>query len=86
MAKEIDILVVLKWIFLAVFILALIWFAFGHSPTLAQYFTLATTGLFFYLAIENRHGTFDIAKKLDKLDSMERALNEIRDILKERLK
>ncbi len=82
MTKEINILAVLKWVFLAIFILALAWLAFSHSPTLEQFFTLATTGLFFYFTLENRGEVSEIKNKLEKLNT----LDEIRDILKERLK
>jgi len=83
MKNEINILSVLKWIFMAVVIIALAWYAFGHSPTLEQMFTLVTTGLFLYFAIESREGLSETSKDIKSVQS---TLIEMRDILKERLK
>jgi len=80
--NSVDILVVFKWVFMAVALLALAWYAFSHSPTLEQIFTFVMTCVFFVLALESRHGTIEVKQKLEKLS----VLDEIRDILKERLK
>ena len=80
--NSVDILVVFKWVFMAVALLALEWYAFSHTATLEQIFTFVRTCVFFVLALESRHGTIEVKQKLEKLS----VLDEIRDILKERLK
>ena len=93
--EGIHIITILKWIAAASVIATLAWVAFSHSPTQEQIFALAMNGIFFFLAMENRTVTLNITEKLgkvdkldklEKLDSMQQTLNEIRDILKERLK
>jgi len=96
--EGIHILTVLKWIAATSVIATLAWVAFSHSPTQEQIFALIMSGIFFFLAMENRNATVTITEKLgkvnkldkldklDKLESMEKTLNDIRDILKERLK
>ncbi len=82
MAKEIHIITILKWLAMAFVILILAWVAFSHSPTLEQIFSLSMTYIFLYLALEGRDEMSEIKGKLEKLNT----LDEIRDILKERLK
>lgn len=56
MEKETDLLDILKWILLVLFVLVLVWYVFGSSPSIEQVFTFGATVLFLFLALESRAG------------------------------
>lgn len=74
----IDIVKILLWIAIILFIFTVAWYVLGSSPTL-DIIMFIFTFIFLAFTLESRRDTKFIKKKLERLD-------DIYNVLKERLK
>ncbi len=81
--EEIDVLEVLKWAGLAVFLALLAWWIFGNSPSFEQVVSFGFTIFFLVLAIESREGN---TRMMHQHYEQTEILKEIKNILVEKLK
>jgi len=73
---KIDVLVLIKWLALAIALSLLVWWLFGRSPTTVQVISFSLSFFFLFLALEGRISTEHAHTKQTKV------LYEIRDLLR----